>query len=322
MPYTVSNIIRDQEVECVFKEDSVLEALRRMNEGDFSQLPVVDGHRRPLGLVTYESILKGHRNFGLRVEDLKVGNVMVHAYIFHPEDTLSDLLERLKLSNAVLILGSDGSLAGIVTTYDATEYFRRYAEDLMIVEDVESMVKDIILMAFEVDSDENGPQRLKEAIRSYTRSKNRPFDKLTFGDYQHILLNEKSWPVMQQVFDMPSREAVFSILDGVRQTRNDLAHFQGEISSDQRDQLRFCAEWLGRCQIEYQERIERELQKEAVPVPVKSGVIQEELAEEAIPSDSRFAPLGIFLQGQPGNIDRLQLTYSEMEKIIGGSLPP
>lgn len=322
MPYTVSNIIRDQEVECVFKEDSILEALRRMNEHDFSQLPVIDEKRRPLGMVTYESILKGHRNFGLRVEDLKVGNVMVHAYNFHPEDTLSDLLERLKSSNAVLILGSDGSIAGIVTTYDATEYFRRYAEDLMIVEDIESMMKDLILMAFDVDNDESGPDRLKEAIRTYTRSKNKPFDKLTFGDYLYILLNEKTWPMLKQVFDMPSPEAVHSILDGVRRTRNDLAHFQGEITSDQRDQLRFCAEWLGRCQIEYQERIEKELQKAAVPVSVKPGAVQEELAEEVIPSDSRYAPLGIYLQGQPGNIDRLQLTYAEIEKIIGGSLPP
>ena len=37
---------------------------------------------------------------------------------------------------------------------------------------------------------------------------------------------------------------------------NDLAHFQGEISSDQRDQLRFCADWLGQCQSAFEESIE------------------------------------------------------------------
>ena len=185
------------------------------------------------------------------------------------------------------------------------------------------MSKDLSLQAFDIDNDEKGPDRLQEAIRTYTRNKKgKPFDKLTFGDYLYILLNEKTWPVMQQVFDMPSPEAVRSILDGVRRTRNDLAHFQGEITSDQRDQLRFCAEWLGRCQIAYQEEIEKEVEKAAVPASAKVGDIQEELAEEVIPSDSRYAPLGICLQGQPGNIDRLQMTYAEIEKIIGGSLPP
>jgi hypothetical protein len=32
--------------------------------------------------------------------------------------------------------------------------------------------------------------------------------------------------------------------------------------------------------------------------------------------------LGIYLQAQPGNIDRLQLTFAEIEDIIGGNLPP
>ncbi len=81
-----------------------MKALSLMSEHDFSQLPVIDEMRRPLGLVTYESIFRGIRNFNLRAEELKVGNVMDHAHFFHMEDTLSDLLERLKSANSVLIL--------------------------------------------------------------------------------------------------------------------------------------------------------------------------------------------------------------------------
>jgi CBS domain-containing protein len=323
MPYTVNNIIHEQEVVTVSKNDSVLMALSLMNQYDLSQLAVIDEARHPLGMVTYESILKGLRNFNLRVEELKVGNVLIHAYYFHLEDTLSDLLERLKSANAVLILASDSTIAGIVTTYDATEYFRRYAEDLMLVEDVESMMKDLIRLSFEVYEDEDDSDRLQEAIRTCTRYKNgKSFKKLTFNEYMNLLLIEDNWPFMQKIFDMPSPESVRSLLDAVRRTRNDLAHFQGEITSDQRDQLRFCADWLGRCQSEYEARIELERQKEALVIPIEAGTIQEAIAEEPIPSDSRYAPLGNYLQGQPGNIDQLQMTFSEIEEIIGGSLPP
>lgn len=323
MPYTVNNIIQEQEVVAISKDDSVRLALSLMNQYDFSQLPVIDEARLPLGMVTYESILKGLRNFNLRVDELKVSNVMIHAYYFHLEDTLSDLLERLKSANAVLILASDGAIAGIVTTYDATEYFRRYAEDLMLVEDIESMMKDLIRLAFEVDEEKNDSDHLQKAIRTYTfYKKGKAFNKLSFGDYMKILLIEEKWPLMQKIFDMPSPESVGSLLDAVRRTRNDLAHFQGEISSDQRDQLKFCAEWLGRCQSEYEARIELERQKETLIVPKETGTVQEPIAEEPIPSDSRYAPLGNYLQGQPGNIDHLPMTFSEIEEIIGGSLPP
>jgi CBS domain-containing protein len=323
MPYTVNEIISEQEVTGISKEDSLLKALSLMNEHDFSQLPVLDENQRPLGMVTYESILKGLRNFNLRLDELKVRNVMTQPYFFYLEDILSDLLERLKTANAVLIKRRDDTIAGIVTTFDTTEYFRRYAEDLMIVEEIEGGMKDLIRIAFGFDEDESEPELLKEAIVKYTRfKKGKSFEKLSFGDYLSILLAEEIWPLMKNIFDMPTPQAVHNLLDGVRQTRNDLAHFQGEISHTQRDQLRFCADWLGQCQSEYEERREVEQQKTNTVTTPDISTIQEEIAEEPLPSDNRFTPLGIFLQNQPGNVDKLRLTFSEIEKIIGGELPP
>jgi hypothetical protein len=194
----------------------------------------------------------------------------------------------------------------------------------MLVEDIEGMIKDLIRLAYGVDEDENSIQRLQEAVMKNTRhKKGKPFDKLSFGDYLYILLAEENWPLLQRVFDIPSPEAARSLLDAVRQTRNDLAHFQGEITHAQRDQLRFCADWLGRCQIEYEERILIERQENAMNALAKAAAraIKGEIAEEPLPSDNRFTPLGIYLQSQPGNIDRFPLTFSKIEEIIGGSLP-
>jgi CBS domain-containing protein len=323
MPYTVNEIIDEQEVVGISKEDPVLKALSLMNEHDFSQLPVLDDKKRPLGMVTYESILKGLRNFNLRLDELKVRNVMTQPYFFYLEDILSDLLERLKTANAVLIKRHDDTIAGIVTTFDTTEYFRRYAEDLMVVEEIEGMMKAFIRFAFGLDEGESESEKLQEAIVKYTRfKKGKPFDKLSFGDYMYILLAEENWHFMQGIFDVPSADAVRNILDGVRQTRNDLAHFQGEISHDQRVQLRFCADWLGRCQNEYEESIEIESKTDTAVVDAKPETLQDKIAEEPLPSDDRFTPLGIYLQSQPGDIEKLRLNFAEIEELIGGSLPP
>jgi CBS domain-containing protein len=322
MPYTVNDIIDEQEVISVSKEDSVLKALTLMNEHDFSQLPVIDENRRALGMVTYESILKGIRNFKLKLEELKVRNVMTQSYSFYLEDTLSELLERLKSVNAVLIRRRDNTVAGILTTFDTTEYFRRYAEDLMVVEDIEGMMKDLIHLAYSIEADNNDSEQLSQAIMKHTKyKKGKPFNKLSFGDYVEIVLAEDTWPFMKTIFDMPSAEAVRNLLDEVRQTRNDLAHFQGEITHAQRAQLEFCADWLGRCQSEHEQRLEAERKNDVIVEPVKVTSTEDEIAEESHPSDSRYTPLATYLQAVSGELDVVRLSFEEIEKIIGGALP-
>ncbi len=68
----------------------------------------------------------------------------------------------------------------------------------MVVEDIESMMKDLIRLAYSINENEDEPERLREAIAKYTRyKKGKPFDKLSFGDYMQVLLAEENWPKMQ-----------------------------------------------------------------------------------------------------------------------------
>jgi CBS domain-containing protein len=59
-------------------------------------------------------------------------------------------MASLKNTYAVLIVNAEGSLIGIVTSYDTTEYFRRRVEDMMYVEDIESTLKDFIRAGFNI----------------------------------------------------------------------------------------------------------------------------------------------------------------------------
>lgn len=66
------------------------------------------------------------------------------------------------------------------------------------------------------------------------------FDELSLSEYIQLLLHKSKWPPFNSVFQLKI-EALRSLLNGVRETRNALAHFHGEISLVEREQLHFCA---------------------------------------------------------------------------------
>jgi CBS domain-containing protein len=358
MPYPVKHLIQDRPTPVtVFREDTVVKALTLMTDHDFSQLPVIDLDKHPLGMVTYEGILKGIRYFRAKPEDLHVRDVMVAAPLSYLEDDLFELLEQLKQKNAVLIIDPDKILVGIVTSYDSTEYFRNRAENLMRVEDIEVMLKEFILLAYTLQDGSRDEPRLAEAISRVTVKDNstsykpKSFDDLTLGQYLSILVAKNTWSTFEPIFKIP-RESLLPLLEDIRETRNILAHFRSEISSEQAGQLRYCADWLARCREEYEHLKAQETFNKLVDaydrVKQQSTVVKDEasqystlpsdsseigssvtdlsedlriIAEEKHEKESRYAPLADWLMNQPGKTDFVKITFDQIEAIIDGSLP-
>ena len=350
MPYQVQQIIKGKSAPvCVSKDDSVSQALSIMIEHDFSQLPVVhqeDNFIIPDGLITYESIIRGIRNFKANIEDLKVRNVMVTAPIYSEEEDLFDILDRLKDTNAVLVRSEDSNdLAAIVTSYDASEYFRKRTEDLMRVEDIEVMVKDFIKAAYANENGDLNEDKLQTAINLVTSSvtkdlpsgeKAKTFNELTLAEYISLLLKSDTWPFLAPVFGVP-REHIRELLNGIREIRNGLAHFRLDISADERDKLKFGTEWMAKCQEAYQEiQRERLIQKAinqynqnetlvTVNPPLEEPEIVLDVGEvtgtETSMKGGRYAALADWLQNQPGRVDQVQLTFNQIEEIIKTDLP-
>ena len=172
MPYPVKHLIEGRPSPVTIRlESGIAWALDVMQDKDFSQLPVVDADMRPLGLVTTESILRAVANFGVRAEDLYANDAMIRAEKLGADDDLFDLLDRLRNSGGVLVVDGEGTLIGIVTNYDANEYFRQRTEDLMLIEDIESMVKDLVLAAFIGDSGEVDQDAVLAAVQALTSSR-------------------------------------------------------------------------------------------------------------------------------------------------------
>ena len=346
MAYQVHQIIEGKGLPVsVDKDDAVSKALSLMIEHDYSQLPVVSSEEKAKdmivntaeGMVTNESILRGIRNFEAKIEELKVRDVMISAPIYSYDDDLFDILDRLKDSNAVLItedIGLGEDLVGIVTSYDATEYFRNRTEDMMRVEDIELIIKDFILASYTDKTGDVDESSLREVIALLTEYKKTDkalnLDDLTLSDYINLLLYKTTWPFLQSVFSV-KREFVMQLLQGVRKIRNELAHFRGDITAVQRDRLKFASEWLSKRQEEYEKLQEQaSIQKLLAEAKKLTNTVAADEETVTTPSFSvmeaaniggRYAALADWLQSQSGSIDNTQLTFEEIEKIIDKELP-
>jgi predicted transcriptional regulator len=296
---------------CVYLSDPLPHALSLMLENDYSQLPVIDEQQKPVGLVTSDSILRGLATFGATIEVLLVRDVAenIHHRAFNAEVDILDILDVLSENAAILITSNSGHLIGIITNWDTAFYFRRRAEDIMLVEDVETALRDHIEAAYtDPKTNQTDNLLLEKIIASVTRKK--PFDELTFGEYMRVLLHSDTWSRYGTIFNI-SADALGKMLDRVRNIRNQLAHFRGEISKSEREHLRFAATWFERNQPFY---------PEMTPLPVVEPVLLTALpVEEILEEDSRYAKLALYLQTQTD--ERVRLTFNEIEQIVGSELP-
>ncbi len=161
------------------------------------------------------------------------------------------------------------------------------------------------------------------------------FDDLTLYELTQIFKN--IWPQYQSGFNDLEWDAIDPLLEGVRETRNAIAHFR-EVTPQQRRQLQYCATLLDN----HRPSFDTEAAQETVEATTQSTVggfstgdiqihqgnaLPETVAgnfaippEELEAGDSRYAPLAIWLQQQ--ETDRVTHTFKEIETIIGDELPP
>ncbi|MBA3572536.1 MAG: DUF4268 domain-containing protein [Pyrinomonadaceae bacterium] len=104
------------------------------------------------------------------------------------------------------------------------------------------------------------------------------------------------------------------MLSDVRDVRNKLAHFRGDLTATERKALRFAANWL-----------ERNLPS-APPVVVTAE--SESTPESPVPAgeivratDSIYAPLANYLQAVSPDVKSFPITFAEIEVLIRTELP-
>ena len=320
-------------------------------------------------MVTSDSILRAHSSLNLPLGKLHVRDAMAKKpREFEAGDDLFELLEYVMDSGAVLIVDGEGRLTGIATSYDTTEYFRRRAEDLMLLEDIEMALRQHIQFAY---TGPNGPdaqtldtavtelvrergglrKKFKGALKKYGAEKAQgpvdevaansafdavfassfagaKFEDLSLSDYIQMVVHGNKWKDHFQPIFAIEPESLKFMLEAVRETRNSLAHFRGEIASTQRNHLRICTEWLGRHPVPVAppggpntgpKPPAAAGPTESAPPEQPADDSDRAQAEDFSPEDSRYAPLAAHLQAQTG--DQVELTFARIEDIISGQLP-
>lgn len=390
---------QSQQLISVKVDDAVQMALDLMIEHDFSQLIVVDSQGKLEGLITSDSILKALSFFQATVDQLKVSHALIKVKDYRIDDDLSELLKRLRDLNAVPITDKEGYPKGIITSFDTTEYFRTRAEDIMLAEDVETTLRDFIESFYKGSNDDVDEQKLNEAIEAimtsgkdvekkfqkalqqylgqcsqgqtsidkdvakqvFERHLSQPsqikkFSELTL--YEYIQLFRKIWDHYQESFKGIDLAAIDNLLATARSTRNAIAHFR-EITPQQREHLKFCADFLDRhrptistlhIETGYAVGVGSPVTITIGDTVISNKVIGDQVAglikqipdfwqsitastqtdsdepselgppaEELGPADSRYAPLAVWLQNQESN--RIFLSFEEIEAIIQDALP-
>jgi CBS domain-containing protein len=359
MLFTVQDLIADAPpVITVHPNDAATTARRKMVENDYSQLPVVDGDGRSLGTaVTFRAILNALTSLGTTLDKLTVDDVMAPAHEVRVDADVLTVLDDIQDESFLLIVDAEKVLKGIITTFDTTAHFRRYAEDLMVVEDVETMLRESIRNLYTDEEVESEIQKvvdkkrvtvegfkrglsdyfsransaiqqvdeklLGEAFSKIADDSPKHFDKLTFNELAEVLLRHPSCPRPALADGV---RGLRRLLQAVRDTRNDVAHFRGEVAAEQRESLRYCSDWLSRHlpsgkASQYLESASQDT-TESENEPLTST---EEIAaptEETIRAgDSTYAGLALFLKAQPAHTDSRTLSFEQVEQVIQYPLP-
>lgn len=177
MAFTVQQLIDGHpKLVTVSLNDTVQTALELMFEHDYSQVPVVGSKGKVVGskenkanMVTSDSILHALSNFRVlsNTTTLFVSDAMVQTSTFGTEEDPFELFKELRDNQAVLVEDdAERTIVDIVTSFDATAFFRRRAEDIILVEEIENTIKDYIMLYFKGSIGETGQAQLQSAIEA------------------------------------------------------------------------------------------------------------------------------------------------------------
>ena len=356
MPFTLEELLpNDQQLRTVQMHETVTHAIDLMHRHGYSQLPVVepDGKISRGQVVTFDGILHCVQSFKTQPEMLQVKDVARRVRTYAPDADLLATLDDIQRDNFALIVDEADALTGIVTTADTTVFFREYAQDLMQIEGIEARMKEAIAALFAgddaglettiakvTDRAADIRRKLRPAILGYLEKTGltapeagsdtdavaeaerrlalpkagKAFDQLTMDEIIKVLLDHPNAPKLSKATGVTELRG---LLEQVRDVRNKLAHFRGELSGEERRLIIVASEWL-------EQNLPTPAPLATIVTPAVSPVVPTPPAHEESDDDTphgTYAALSAHLAGQPGATPSLQMTFQDIERVLGKELP-
>lgn len=223
-------------------DESITTALGRMLEGRFSQMPVVDGDSL-VGMFSLWSLagqlVAYPRN---DLSEMTVGDVLEP---WVPRVTVNDPLDSVLASldrhDAVMVVSPQGVQA-IATAWDVLQYFYRVARPYVLLQEIELGLRDLLARSA-------NPTELEEAARAVLAKKYGEAavparaEDMSFEDYRLLLTSRRVWDSTERIVG-GTRQMLSTRLERVREVRNKVFHFRGDVTVQEYQALVTTREWL------------------------------------------------------------------------------
>ena len=356
MDYTVESLIKNHPpLITVESKETIKDAMIKMIEHNYSQLPVLDSNGFLAGAVSAQNIARTLSHWSAKNSNgewllsdpwlnLTVDHFMIApAQLNEDESNIFDVMDKLKSAEFVVIVDRVDKLntvKGIMTASDVNDFFRDFAADLVLVGQIEDQLRDRTKQAFNTDN-----LMLSALYRAFGGDKNNTivpskpeYDKLDFHDEVQVITNDHNWVRFKDVFG--PKNAFTNLMARVGEARNKLAHFRGDIDSVQRDALHSAAEFVALGLRREQPSIttipaspasedEQSSQDGSTDVPIEEQEIDDNTdADVAGPvmihtrSYKKWIALHTWLRDavEP-SVDAVRVTFSDIERLAGKELP-
>jgi predicted transcriptional regulator len=243
-----------QEVATVSSTCTVREAMEKMADGGFSQLPVVaDG--KVIGVFSYrrfaQFIARQQADtidgLGCAPGDLPVEQCMDRFAFAGVTDEMTTVIDALGRDGAVLV-GTPENLHGVLTSIDLVRYLHRVAGPFVLVLEIEMCLR--ALLERYLGADRIAIAAVEVLSKQYAGKPERiptNLDDMNFGHYRNIVTNPGYWPEFEGVL-RGNRIAVGAKLKMVNDIRNDLFHFRRKtLKVSEYQELAMHRDWLLAC---------------------------------------------------------------------------
>jgi len=313
MLFPIEQLLKGKgKVECIQKDKTIRDALTQMVKNDYSQLPVVDETRNLLGIITEQSIISTyfHSMGAVSLLDLTVDHCLARPVMLSPDRDIFEALDILDSVYAIVIV--EGSKpVGILTNYDTTHFFRDLSEGLILVEDIETTLRQYIKHTFTTENVMHAA--LMRAFKADKRDPTKPareFEKLDFGDHIQLIITEGNWEKFVNFFE--PKPLFTQLMEQVGQIRNQLAHFRGRLEPIQQSALVRARDWLG------SRPKPSEMQKQTYQ---KVEIRRKDFSPMAT-GNGKYDPLQVWLEDQKlTGKTRLRVSFQDLSELLGDDLP-
>jgi CBS domain-containing protein len=237
----------EQSVVDVSPDECVGDALARMAEHDFSQLPVRAG-TEVLGVFSYRSLARRASEQldsmpRTRLSEMPVDGfvdlpVFVSMYAEVPE--LFDLLD----SEDAVFVGVERDLRGIITTVDVLRWLHELSEPFVRLGEIERSLRVIVTRKLSAEQVSSCAKRtLGQHYEGREEKLPTVVERMTFEELRLLVIDGRNWELIQPALGT-NIELAKSKLRPLPALRNDVFHFRRDLDAADLSAIRTARQWL------------------------------------------------------------------------------